>query len=318
MSFETEQPTVSVVIATHNRRAFLAEAVASVRAQTFDNWEILVVDDASEDDTWEWLTRARDERLRIFRLSENSERAVAANHGIGEARGEFIMFLDDDDLLRPDALAQLTEALRQDESAVAAAGARLKIKEGAYAVRINHPSKPVKKIIWPELLHGSVWSAVSGQTLYRTEKVRQVGGYPPGVIVVDDRALWLRIARLGPVLILPSIVLDYRVHDGQWRPHNIQDMRKSVFEDFMTGLRPVELRRARRYRRSGEWSRAADEEYARGNYRTALACYLRSCRAAPSLLLSPLIRRPTINAIKSSLRCLLSHSRAGRGGRRPA
>ncbi|HEX5702604.1 MAG TPA: glycosyltransferase family 2 protein [Pyrinomonadaceae bacterium] len=314
-----ERPSVSVVIATHNRRAFLAEAVASVRAQTFERWELLVVDDASEDDTWEWLTRERehDERLRIFRLAENSQRAVAANHALAEARGEFIMFLDDDDLLRPEALAQLAEALRQDESAVAAAGARFKFKESGQGVRINHPSKPVKKIIWPELLHGSVWSAVSGQTLYHTEKVRQVGGYPPGVIVVDDRTLWLRIARLGPVLILPSIVLDYRTHDGQWRPHNIQEMRKSVFEDFMAGLRPHELRRARRYRRSGEWSRAADEEFERGNYRAALAGYLRACRAAPTLLLSPLIGRRTINAIKSSLRGLLSHNRPGRG-QRPA
>ncbi|HKP37556.1 MAG TPA: glycosyltransferase [Pyrinomonadaceae bacterium] len=314
MKVEMEQPSISVVIATHNRRAFLAEAVASVRAQTLDSWELLVVDDASEDDSWEWLTRERahDERLRIFRLGENSQRAVAANHALAEARGEFIMFLDDDDLLRPEALAQLAEALRQDESAVAAAGARLKFKEGGDGVRINHPSKRVKKVIWPELLHGSVWSAVSGQTLYRTEKVRQVGGYPPGVIVVDDRALWLRIARRDPVLILPSIVLDYRVHDGQWRPHNIQEMRKSVFEDFMAGLQPDELRRARRYRRSGEWSRAADEEYERGNYRGALAGYLKACRAAPSLLLSPLIRRPTINGIKSSIRSLLPSNRARR------
>jgi glycosyltransferase involved in cell wall biosynthesis len=314
VSFETKRPSVSVVIATHNRRSFLAEAVASVRAQTFDRWELLVVDDASEDDTWAWLTRARGGRLRAFRLSENSQRAVAANQALGEARGEFIMFLDDDDLLRPDALAQLTDALRQDESAVAAAGARLKVKEGVYAIRINHPSKPVKKVIWPELLHGSVWSAVSGQTLYRTEKVRQVGGYPPGVIVVDDRALWLRISRLGPVLILPSIVLDYRVHEGQWRPHNIQEMRRSVFEDFMAGLSPAELRSARRYRRSGDWARAADEEYARGNYRVALVCYLRACYAAPSLLLSPLIRPPMIKGIMSSLRLLLSPGHVDGGG----
>lgn len=313
MKVEMERPSVSVVIATHNRRAFLLQAIASVRAQTFASWELLVVDDASEDDTWEWLTREReqDERLRIFRLGEHSERTVAKNHALAEARGNFIMFLDDDDLLRREALAQLVDALGQDESAVAAAGARLKLKEGGVGVRINHPSKPLKKIIWPELLHGSVWSAVSGQTLYRTEKVRQVGGFPPGAIVVDDRALWLGVARLGPVHILPPIVLDYRVHDGQWRPHNIQEMRKSVFEDFMAGLGPAELRRARRYRRSGEWSRAADEEYERGNYWSALLCYLSACRAAPSLLLSPLIRRPTINGIKSSIRCLLSSNRAG-------
>ena len=116
-----ERPSISVVIATHNRRAFLAEAVASVRAQTLASWELLVVDDASEDDSWEWLTRERDhdERLRIFRLGENSQRAVAANHALAQAQGEFTMFLDDDDLLRPEAFAQLAEALRQDESAVA-------------------------------------------------------------------------------------------------------------------------------------------------------------------------------------------------------
>src|SRR5438876_3252 len=96
--------TVSVVIATRNRRALLAEAIATVFDQTFADWELLVVDDCSSDDTPRYLAGLDDTRIRIFRQTVPLERSAARNRGLREARGKFIMFLDDDDLLRPAAL----------------------------------------------------------------------------------------------------------------------------------------------------------------------------------------------------------------------
>ena len=309
------EPLISVVIATRNRRALLAEAVASVRRQTLDAWELLVVDDASQDDTWEWVSNLPDERVRAFRLSEHGERSAARNLGLREARAEFVMFLDDDDLLRPEALAYLLAALKRDGGAVAACGARLKFRAGVaggYATRINHPVRlsrrliwpalrTTRRIIWPELLAGWGWSAVSGQTLYRTERVRQAGGYPAHVTVVEDRVLWLRVARLGAVLVLPAIVLEYRDHDGQWRPRDLLERRRRVFEEFIAQLPATEQRRARRIRRGGEYLLCADEQYERGDYKAASAGYLKSCGTAPCLLLSPLTGPALIRAITSSL-----------------
>src|SRR5207249_6673035 len=94
---------VSVVIATRNRRLFLSEAIATVQQQTFDDWELIVVDDASTYDTPSFLGGLRDSRIRDIRQATHGQRSVARNRGLADARGEFVMFLDDDDLLRHDA-----------------------------------------------------------------------------------------------------------------------------------------------------------------------------------------------------------------------
>ncbi|HVG28913.1 MAG TPA: glycosyltransferase family 2 protein [Pyrinomonadaceae bacterium] len=314
---------ISVVIATRDRRELLAEAVESVRRQTSGDWELLVVDDASRDGTREWLANPGDGRVRSFRLDEHSERSVARNRGLAAARGEFIMFLDDDDRLRPEALAYLVEPLRRDARAVAAVGARLKFRDGVYATRINHPVRRSKRVIWPalkttsrdilpELLAGWGWSAVSGQTLYRTDAVRRAGGYPPRVVVVEDRALWLRVARLGAVVVLPDIVLEYRDHGGQWRPANLFEMRREVFAAFIAELPQEERRRARRARAGGEALYRADAEFARAHYAAALSCYLKSCVIAPELFFSPLTAPAIMRAAASSLaRVLRPRAAAG-------
>jgi glycosyltransferase involved in cell wall biosynthesis len=307
------EPLISIVVATRDRRALLAEAVESVLRQTRGRWELVVVDDASRDDTWQWLASVKDERVRAFRLDTHSERSVARNLGLSKARGEFVMFLDDDDRLRPHALAYLFEPLRRDARAVASVGARLKFRDGVYATRINHPVGRAKRLIWPalretrrdilpELLAGWGWSAVSGQTLYRTEAVRRAGGYPAHVVVVEDRALWLRVARQGAVLVLPDIVLEYRDHAGQWRPANLFEMRRAVFNDFIAELPPSRRRRrALRARKGGEWLYRADEEYARGDYKAALVSYLKAGAVAPALFRSPLTAPAILRAAATSL-----------------
>ncbi|MGC1245005.1 MAG: glycosyltransferase, partial [Spirulinaceae cyanobacterium] len=217
-----QQPLVSVVITTYNRLNFLKEAVSSVQAQTFQNWELVVIDDASPDDTWDWLTELQNEHIRVFRQEKNSERSAARNRGLKEAKGEFIMFLDDDDKLRNNALADLVKPLINDSQVVATVGARWKYKEGVYAVKIDHPIIKFKRVIWPELLAG--WSSISGQNLYRKTIVEELGGYRLDMNIAEDRQLWLRVAKLGKVAIIPSIVLEYRAHGEQWRPKNIVEI----------------------------------------------------------------------------------------------
>jgi len=103
----TPEVEVSVVIATRNRSALLAEAVRSVLAQTGVRWELLVVDDASTDGTWAYLEALRGPSVRGLRLEIHGERSAARNLGLAEARAPYVMFLDDDDLLRKGALQVL-------------------------------------------------------------------------------------------------------------------------------------------------------------------------------------------------------------------
>ncbi|MEQ9233219.1 glycosyltransferase family 2 protein [Coleofasciculus sp. E2-BRE-01] len=297
-------PLVSVVISTYNRLEFLKQAVASVEAQDFKNWELLIVDDASEDETWTWLTTRNQPNIRIFKQPENHERSAARNRGLKEARGELIMFLDDDDLLRQNALTNLAKPLVKNKNLVASVGARWKFKAGDYALKIEHPIIYVEKFIWSELLAG--WSSISGQNLYRTTVVREVGGYRPDLIICEDRQLWLKVAKLGKVALIPDIVLDYRVHGKQWRPKNIEELREKVFQEFIDSLPATEQPKGNRIRESARLSQSAENEYRKGNYRTAWQSYLKASNVAPELAFSPLTGLPLIRGlVKSILRPML-------------
>ncbi len=294
-----KQPLVSVVIPTHNRLKYLKEAIASVKGQTFDNWELIIVDDCSSDGTWEWLLELKDPQVQVFRQNQQSFRSGACNRGLAEAVGEFIMFFDDDDRLRPNALANLVKSLIKNPDVVATVGARWKFNEGVYAIKIEHPIIPFKRIIWPELLAG--WSAVSGQNLYRTTTIRKVSGFNQNLRRAQDRDLWLKVARLGSVVLIPAIALEYRVHPGQSLPKNIIEIRDSIFNAFIDQLPVEEQHRGKRIRESAHLSQEAESEYRKGNYKTAFICYLKAYRVAPELAFSPLTGPPLVRGIAKSL-----------------
>jgi hypothetical protein len=115
-------PAVTVVIATLDRRAWLAEAVESVRRQRGVLWELIVVN-STQDDTLEWLRRLSDPRIRGLQLPSPTERSIARNHGLAAVSSPFVMFLDDDDTLEDLSLVVLTRAMLASPEAVAAVGA---------------------------------------------------------------------------------------------------------------------------------------------------------------------------------------------------
>jgi glycosyltransferase involved in cell wall biosynthesis len=289
----------------------------------------VIVDDASTDGTWDWLSQLDDPRIRPVRLADHSDQPVARNRGLAEARGEFILFLDDDDRLRPQALAGMAAALRADRAAVAAIGAKWRFEEWGNGVRTHHVRRKSTRQIWPEMLFG--WGPIHGQTLFRARCLREVGGYDEENPVTmarargaghqrssprsraADRELWFRIAPLGPVALVPDVVLEYRIHSGQWTsrvdPDDLRRVRGAIFKEFIDRLPSPERRRAERVRESARWFERATVHYARGNYRAALADHFRVCSAAPALCLSP-ITGPLL--LQGLLRSLAHSLRAGR------
>ena len=109
--------TVAVVVPTRNRRRLLALTLRSVLAQAGVDLEVIVVDEASTDDTVEWLTTVADERIRLVRHATPQGVASARNHGAALADADWLAFVDDDDLWAPDKLSEqlrAAEACRAD------------------------------------------------------------------------------------------------------------------------------------------------------------------------------------------------------------
>lgn len=282
-------PEITVVIPTRNRVALLPESIASVLAQQGPTWELIVVDDASTDGTADYLATLTDARCRTFRNAERGDRSGACNLGLRHARGEFVMFHDDDDLLRPGALARLHAALRREPAAVAAIGGRWDwfCDHRGGGRRDSHPFFPRTRDVSDDMLFG--WSAGSGQNLYRTELARRVGGFDRSAELVEDRDFWLRLTRHGSVVLRPEIVMTCRVHPGQTKPANIQQRRERVFGRAIRQLPRERRRRALRIRASSRLILAAETALAEGRFVAAAGRSIRATMIWPGLWASPLL-----------------------------
>lgn len=281
-----DEVVVSVVIATRNRRPLLAESIQSVRAQEGVAYEIIVADDASEDDTWDFLSAQHD--VRSFRQEVRGERSRARNLGLVNARGRYVMFLDDDDLLQPRALATLSRALDEHPDAIASAGARLDwFVDEKWVRRDSHPRFARKCDMFDALLFG--WSAISGQNLYRTEAVREVGGYDDAISYTEDRDLWLKISRLGPVVLRPEVVMTYRIPRVQDRPPDIAEIRERTVQRAIDRIPEADRPAARAVRQSSGFIHEAEDHLRRSEPLLALRCAARAYSLAPRLLLTPLV-----------------------------
>lgn len=281
-------PDVTVIIPTRNRRPLLHECLEQLRAQHGVQWEAIVVDDASTDDSWTWLSQLGDPRVTALRQDVAQRQAIARNRALGHARSRYVMFLDDDDLLRPNALAVLTDALDQTPAAVAAVGAREDwFTAQGYRRRDVHPRVPRTRDVTTALLAG--WSAIPSQTLFRTEIVRAVGGYAPEIVPCDDRDLMHRVSRLGPVVLRPETVVAYRITPAQWRPANIRQLREWVARRAIRALPKSAWRPSLRVRRLVHWVDQAEDACTTGSPLAAVVPLVRALLVAPGVLLSPMI-----------------------------
>ncbi len=305
-------PLVTVITPTHNRRALLEETIASVRAQTFTDWEYIIVDDASSDDTWERIQAlgGTDPRIRPIPLEVPAERAGARNTGLAQARGAFVLFLDDDDHLQPFALAAHLKALQAFPAIIASVAGYTLFDSDGHTRPMPITRRPRAADTWPAIMLG--WVPVSGQWLFRTETIRELGGWDGAHIPIEDHVLLLQFTRLGPVALLPQLALRYRVHPGQWRPANLDEMMTRVREAAINALPPAEQPAAQALLLARGHYRLADQHYWRAEARPAFLNYFRAVRAAPALLRNPITRGLILPRMLKSLTGRLGMQVGGR------
>ena len=116
---QLQQGLVSIITPVYHAERFIEQTILSVQAQTYQDWEMILVDDCSNDHSGEIINRfaAQDARIRYYRLEKNSGAAVARNTAIGYARGEYLAFLDSDDLWNPEKLSRQLSFMTEKECA---------------------------------------------------------------------------------------------------------------------------------------------------------------------------------------------------------
>jgi teichuronic acid biosynthesis glycosyltransferase TuaG len=118
--FVKEKPLVSVIIPVYNRPDIILDAVESVQNQTYKNWELIIVDDASTDTTWQVIQdlAKQDNRIRVFRHEKNRSCGAGRNTGIVHAQGKYLAFLDSDDAWLPEKLEKQVRVFEQESPAL--------------------------------------------------------------------------------------------------------------------------------------------------------------------------------------------------------
>lgn len=202
----------SVVIPTYNRAELLRIALDSVFTQTFTDYEVIVVDDGSTDDTQE-MVKSYAERLQVFR-QENAGPGAARNLGVAHARGEYIAFLDSDDLWFPWALALFAALIHRHPSPAVLSGRVVEFVAETELSTVR--DEPVRANVFGDYFAASAtgYYIGSNRAVIRREEFLNVGGFATSRINAEDHDFALRLGTArGFVQVLAPVTLAWRRHE---------------------------------------------------------------------------------------------------------
>ena len=208
MVLNAEGSTVSVVIPCFNQGHFLRSAIESVRRQHRPVIECIVVDDGSTDDTSAVATQLGATLIE----QRNKGLSAARNAGLFAARGEFVIFLDADDELLPEAAAHGVEVLAANPRVAAAVGRCRRMDGDGTPISTTYPSIDRSNIYVEWLSNNLVWTP--GAAMFRRAALAEIGGFPLENEPAGDYAVYLRLARAGQVVYHGHDIVRYRVHDA--------------------------------------------------------------------------------------------------------
>ena len=203
-------PAVSIVMPVRDGERFLQEAIDSVNAQSFSDFELIAIDDGSRDSTPEILAEAVRRDPRIVVLSKGPIGfATALNLGVAESRASLIARLDADDIAMPERLARQVATLQQEPSLGLLGGFAETIDENGRTLGIRRPPASHEALL-AALARDNPF--IHSTVMFRADLVHALGGYRAAIEVAEDYDLWLRMAERMRIANLPETLVRYRVH----------------------------------------------------------------------------------------------------------
>lgn len=209
---------VSIITPSYGSEKFIIKTIESVQAQTYLDWEMIIVDDVSPDNTNKIIENfiQQDSRIKLIRLEKNSGAAVARNRAIQEASGRFIAFLDADDLWKANKLEKQLEFMAKKNCALSY----------TYYDAIDEDNnllektfEPPLKLSYTDLLKTNYIGCLSA--MYDTEKIGKI--YMPLIKKRQDYGLWLRILKqIDYAYCVPEILATYRVRNESLSSNKLQ------------------------------------------------------------------------------------------------
>lgn len=217
------RPPVSVVVPAYNSADYVGATIESILGQSFGDFELVVADHASTDDTLDVVAEyATDPRVRVLRTPAGGGAASNWNRVTDEARGDFIKLVCADDLIYPTCLEEQSQVLRAESGVVLVASPRDVVDaSGKTLVKGRGLAGLAGRVAGPEATRRSVRSGANifGEpacVLFRGNAVRAVGAWSSTNPYLIDVDMYLRVLRLGDFYALPKVLAAFRVSNSQW------------------------------------------------------------------------------------------------------
>ncbi|SKB12237.1 Glycosyl transferase, group 2 family protein [Planktothrix sp. PCC 11201] len=202
---------ISVIIPVYNAELTIKETIESVLNQTFKDWELIIIDDGSQDSTVRIIREIEDSRIRIFSYS-NAGLASSRNRGIDHAQGEYITFLDADDLWTPDKLEAQFQALQEHPEAAVAYSWTDYIDQSSQFLHSGRQIT-INGDVYEHLLVNNFLENGSNP-LIRKQALNQVGEFDTSLKAGEDWDMWLRLAADYQFVVVTRPQILYRVSTG--------------------------------------------------------------------------------------------------------
>jgi glycosyltransferase involved in cell wall biosynthesis len=288
---------VSIVLPTHNGSRYIRQSIESCFAQTHQNWELIVVDDASTDDTPSVLRDYADPRMRVIRHEPNRGLPATLNYGFQQATGEYLTWTSDDNWYAPRAIEEMVRALdTRPEVGLVHADAWLVDENGSRTGEFRAANIG-------GLEHGN---CVGACFLYRRGVYESVGGYDPAWRLVEDYEYWLRIASRFPIFSLDQPLYYYREHGESLTGRYGKFRTARMMEDVKLELGWTD--RGQHAKRHAFFDLCEGfEHYQHDDLGMARACLLKAARMDPgcltnrgvlSILLQSIVGRARMRALR--------------------
>lgn len=304
-------PRVSVIIPVFNAARTVEQAIDTIRAQTFTDFEIVAVDDGSTDGSIEILRRYGDV-VKILK-QENRGPSAARNLAIANSSGEYLAFLDGDDWWKPEFLATMTEALEHDPQAVLAyCDLQLVDSLGRpfpTALRMSDGHAPTVEEMLDRL-----WPIVPSGVVVRRATLDSVGGYPESLRAFEDVYLWLLLREKGPFIYVPESLAVWRFahFPAPLKPSGGQEAAGRIFRQMVMAryrIDPIRHVRSRQRAPRSILGYIGLDALAHGDRATARQAFMRA------IALDPYRIRNYLRLARTVLPAAMARALSGKAGR---
>lgn len=218
-----EESLVSIIVPVYNAEKFIKDTIQTVKNQTYQNWELILVDDFSTDNSVDIINKNIEERIKLVKLEKNSGAAICRNKGVEKAKGRYIAFLDSDDLWRKEKLEKQLEFMREKKCSFSFSGYEFANSEGKPNGKIvNVPSKINYK---QALKNTTIWtSTVMFDISMLSKEVIEM----PNIRRGQDTATWWKILKTGVEAYgLNENLSIYRRSNGTLSSNKLQALKRT-------------------------------------------------------------------------------------------